>query len=46
MIGFLIKMIGVIIIISAYSSSGGDSEATIEMNGEDSRATVSRPSFP
>ena len=39
-IGFVILMIGVIIIMSVYFSSGGDAAATIEMNGEDNNSVV------
>ena len=39
-IGFVIIMIGLIIIMSVYFSSGGDAEATIEMQGDDNKSVV------
>jgi hypothetical protein len=39
-IGFVIMMIGVIIIMSVYFSSGGDSEATIEMDGDNNKSVM------
>jgi hypothetical protein len=39
-IGFVMMMIGIIVIRSVYFSSGGDSEATIEMQGDDNKSVV------
>jgi hypothetical protein len=39
-VGFVMMMIGIIVIMSVYFSSGGDSEATIEMQGDDNKSVV------
>ena len=39
-IGFVMTVIGISVIMSVYFSSGGDSEATIEMQGDDNKSVV------
>jgi hypothetical protein len=44
-IGFVMTVIGISVIMSIYFSSGGDSEATIEMQGDDNKSVNSQPGF-
>ena len=39
-IGFVMTVIGISVIMSVYFSSGGDSKATIEMQGGDNKSVV------
>ena len=39
-IGFVMTVIGIGVIMSIYFGSGGDSEATIEMQGDDNKSVV------